>query len=379
MSLEPNITISTATWNMKLFHHNDLSRVEHNNFQTTGGVNVTQRQYQKQDVIGARKGFENQFPEDSAYQQFELQPYKNGMRPYSDKDSLEHPQYITNPLAGSGGYVPNLVSHAGAPLAFALDNETELEDRIYKEKFRMSSSDPLSGTYTQRAIIKQEKKNIKESKSAPTLPREANRDTLPSSHYQMHQAVNPASVIQMQEEVKRNNNVSNPAPIPIAERRAPVVIETEMNDVLPFIGSKPEHRSSVKSKASRDSREIVNTFMNNRANNRETSIQTRRLLQQYVGQESKAPEGFYTIPTPNLPETIPIHVEEYQDVTTEAFVAPRQQKMTRIKIRHNAEVIDRDISTTAPIITLGKRVGHDLQPKMTKKQTRRQDPPFAFN
>ena len=57
--------------------------------------------------------------------------------------------YNTNPMAGLGGYEANLASFNGTrPLATALDEPTELMQRLYEDKFRFSDSNPLSAAYS---------------------------------------------------------------------------------------------------------------------------------------------------------------------------------------------------------------------------------------
>ena len=57
--------------------------------------------------------------------------------------------YNTNPMAGLGGYEANLTSFNGTRLlATALDEPTELMQRLYEDKFRLSDSNPLSAAYS---------------------------------------------------------------------------------------------------------------------------------------------------------------------------------------------------------------------------------------
>ena len=60
------------------------------------------------------------------------------------------PNYEINTIAGTGGYVGNMVSAGGAPLALALDDNSELEDRKYRENMRIDVKNPLSASFASR-------------------------------------------------------------------------------------------------------------------------------------------------------------------------------------------------------------------------------------
>ena len=106
----------------------------------------------KGTILGLRNGIPDNAEQDLVHQrELGLRPYVKGMNPYTTKLMVDElPSfYYTNPIAGLGGYEPNLASFNGQkPLATALDEPSELIQRLYEDKFRMSASNTLSARST---------------------------------------------------------------------------------------------------------------------------------------------------------------------------------------------------------------------------------------
>ena len=154
--LEPNSIISSATWSAHNFHLTNFENLRNNHFQSIGNRLVRTQPFQENyTVVGSRTGtYPNTEMNTFAKQYLELQPYSHGgMRPFADNQNILLPNYTTNPIAGTGGYEPNLVSYGDQPLALSLNNMTELENRMDKEKYRLSPDDPLSATFAYNAFI----------------------------------------------------------------------------------------------------------------------------------------------------------------------------------------------------------------------------------
>jgi hypothetical protein len=82
----------------------------------------------------------------------QLQPYVHGLHPFHSKkiSDVAPPNYEINLIAGTGGYVSNMVSDEGTLLALALDDNSELEDRKYRENMRMDIKNPLSASFASK-------------------------------------------------------------------------------------------------------------------------------------------------------------------------------------------------------------------------------------
>jgi len=150
-SLEQNAIMAEATWNKDLFQNKNLKNLKDNNFETVGNLaNSLQFNYRTNILLGARNGVQQGQEQSTLYDtERQLKPYVNGMSPFPSTKihDVMMPIYGVNPIGGTNGYLPNMASYAGAPLAYAIDDITVLQDRMHKEQYRLSSKDILGAQF----------------------------------------------------------------------------------------------------------------------------------------------------------------------------------------------------------------------------------------
>ena len=146
MALAADPSVYSAIWNSKFQKKTRIAYV--------GDDLITARALRgtKGTILGLRNGIPDNAEQDLVHQrELGLRPYVKGMNPYTTNLMVDvlPSYYYTNPIAGLGGYEPNLASFNGQkPLATALDEPSELIQRLYEDKFRMSASNPLSAAYS---------------------------------------------------------------------------------------------------------------------------------------------------------------------------------------------------------------------------------------
>jgi len=109
-------------------------------------------------VLGKRNGVPMGRDQDYHYAQLvEMNPYPMAKTPFLS-DSVEdmYPKTYgeANIMGGTNGTIRNVASITGAPLAMALDDGTEILQRIHSEKFRIDPQNPLSGEFALSAFVK---------------------------------------------------------------------------------------------------------------------------------------------------------------------------------------------------------------------------------
>ena len=146
MALLPEPSVYSAIWNSKF---NKKSRID---YVGTQFINARTQLGPKNIILGLRNGIPDNQDQDINFRRTQqLRPYVKGMNPYQTNLMVDivPSVYNTNPMAGMGGYEANLASYNGTrPLATALDEPTELMQRLYEDKFRLSDSNPLSAAYS---------------------------------------------------------------------------------------------------------------------------------------------------------------------------------------------------------------------------------------
>ena len=146
MAFAADPSVYSAIWNSKFQKKTKIAYV--------GDDLITARALRgtKGTILGLRNGIPDNAEQDLVHQrELGLRPYVKGMNPYTTNLMVDllPSYYYTNPIAGLGGYEPNLASFNGQkPLATALDEPSELIQRLYEDKFRMSASNPLSAAYS---------------------------------------------------------------------------------------------------------------------------------------------------------------------------------------------------------------------------------------
>ena len=146
MALGADPSVYSAIWNSKFQKRTKIAYV--------GDDLITARALRgtKGTILGLRNGIPDNAEQDLVHQrELGLRPYVKGMNPYTTNLMVDvlPSYYYTNPIAGLGGYEPNLASFNGQkPLATALDEPSELIQRLYEDKFRMHASNPLSAAYS---------------------------------------------------------------------------------------------------------------------------------------------------------------------------------------------------------------------------------------
>ena len=160
MSIESQkgTTALSTIWMARLFKKDASNALKRNSFETVGNMyKQTKSNFVKPVVNGLRNGIPlNQEQDIFRLQNFELKPYAKGMHPYHSTNLVDiiPSSYNTNPMAGTGGYEPNLVSMGGyQPLSSALDDPDQITQRVYDERFRSSSSNPLSAHFAANAYL----------------------------------------------------------------------------------------------------------------------------------------------------------------------------------------------------------------------------------
>ena len=158
--LRPDSTIQQAIWNGRLFGNkeNQYSKnLQFNDFREVGGLpNFNKRYNTVPTVNGTRDGIPDNNDQDMyIHQKHELRPYVKGMSPYPSTNMVDivPSSYNTNPMGGNGGYETNLASVNGyRPLAAALDDMDQIRQRVYDDRYRISSDNPFSAEFAQAAI-----------------------------------------------------------------------------------------------------------------------------------------------------------------------------------------------------------------------------------
>ena len=146
MALAADPSVFSAIWNSKFQRKARIAYVGDDLIRARAARGT------KGTILGLRNGIPDNAEQDLVYQrELGLKPYVKAMNPYTTNLMVDvlPSYYYTNPIAGLGGYEPNLASFNGQkPLATALDEPTELIQRLYEDKFRMSASNPLSAAYS---------------------------------------------------------------------------------------------------------------------------------------------------------------------------------------------------------------------------------------
>ena len=146
MALAADPSVFSAIWNSKFQKKARIAYVGDDLIRARAARGT------KGTILGLRNGIPDNVEQDLVYQrELGLKPYVKAMNPYTTNLMVDvlPSYYYTNPIAGLGGYEPNLASFNGQkPLATALDEPTELIQRLYEDKFRMSASNPLSAAYS---------------------------------------------------------------------------------------------------------------------------------------------------------------------------------------------------------------------------------------
>jgi len=157
--LKPQSTIQHAIWTGRLYNTNPFSdNLQFNDYVQTGGLPNFNKRYNATGTLnGLRTGVPNNGDEDMYYyQEHDLRPYIKGMSPYPTTNMVDivPSSYNTNPMGGNGGYEANLASTNGfRPLSSALDDIDQFEQRLYDDRYRISSTNPLSAQFAQDAVL----------------------------------------------------------------------------------------------------------------------------------------------------------------------------------------------------------------------------------
>jgi hypothetical protein len=181
-SLEQNSIMAEATWNNDLFHNHNYTNLKKNNFETIGNLaNSLEFNYRTNTILGLRNGVQQGQEQSTLYDtERQLKPYVRGMTPFPSTKihDIMMPIYGVNPIGGSNGYLPNMASAAGAPLAYAIDDITILQDRMHKERYRLSSNDVLGAQFALDTQLQQLQRLGQYSRAA------ANAGLLSNNHIQ---------------------------------------------------------------------------------------------------------------------------------------------------------------------------------------------------
>ena len=129
--------------------------------ETLGSARTNQKlNFMETTVIGKHNGIPwGQSQYDGWYKEIDLRPYPTAKNPFLS-DSVEdmYPRTYgeVNPMGGTNGEIRNVSSGTGAPLSISLNDQTELEDRMYRERFRVDPKNPLSASFAQEVEIMNE-------------------------------------------------------------------------------------------------------------------------------------------------------------------------------------------------------------------------------
>jgi hypothetical protein len=135
-----------------------LKRMHDESFKVVNQSRTGKLLHTPNTVVGLRNGIPLGQDQDYKYNQLiDMNPYPMGKNPFLS-DSVEdmYPKTYgqANPMGGTNGTILNVSSITGTPLAMALDDGTELLQRIHTEAFRIDPKNPLSGEFALAAFLK---------------------------------------------------------------------------------------------------------------------------------------------------------------------------------------------------------------------------------
>jgi len=136
----------------------NLNRLRHESFKVIPNMNRNGvLMHMPNTSLGKRNGVpDGQEDQILHLQKLQGNPYPTGKSPFLN-DSVEHmfPRTYSeaNPMGGTNGTIRNVSSIGGTPLAIALDDGTEILQRVHNEKFRMHPDNPLSAEFALNAFV----------------------------------------------------------------------------------------------------------------------------------------------------------------------------------------------------------------------------------
>eukprot|EP01041_Mallomonas_annulata_P008685 gene8685-17935_t len=158
-SLKDDESIQALVWRRNLNSGNiDLQPMQQTSFALGSVRGLNKYNFMDSTILGLRNGIPDNAEQNIKYRQkIQLNPYTTAMNPYLAKDieNILPRHHEVNPLGGTAGELNNLASIGGSPLAFALDDVTELQQRVYVESLRMDPRNPLSAAFAYKAFLEQ--------------------------------------------------------------------------------------------------------------------------------------------------------------------------------------------------------------------------------